>query len=206
MTIAESLGDSRSRCPRSERILVQVSELQKIVYTSLMASLIAVGAYIAIPLPIVPVPIVLQNLFILLAGLLLGSRWGLATMGLYLLAGSMGIPVFAGGKGGLAHFLGPTGGYLVGFAVCAWITGFISERLRPRGYADIVAVAAGVLVVYVFGVPWLKAVTGMEWTKAVLLGMTPFLPGDAIKATAAVLIARAVRPALGQSLEATGKS
>jgi len=104
---------------------MHVNELQRIAYTSLMAALIAVGAYIAIPIPIVPVPIVLQNLFVLLAGLLLGSRWGLASMGLYLLAGSIGLPVFSGGRGGLAHFLGPTGGYLIGFAVEAWLVGFI---------------------------------------------------------------------------------
>ncbi len=180
---------------------MHVKEIQKLVYTSLFAALIAVGAYMAVPIPIVPVPIVMQNLFILLAGLLLGSRYGVASMGLYLLVGSMGIPVFAGGKGGLAHFLGPTGGYLIGFTVCAWLTGFISERFRGRLRADITAVVIGSLTVYVFGVPWLKVVTGMDWTKAVLLGMAPFLIGDAIKATAAILVARAVRPVLERSMD-----
>jgi biotin transport system substrate-specific component len=181
---------------------MQVNELQKLVHASLLAALIAVGAYIAVPLPIVPVPIVLQNLFVLLAGLLLGSRWGLASMGIYLLAGSMGIPVFAGGKGGLAHFLGPTGGYLIGFAVSAYITGLISERFKRCLGTDIAAVVAGSLAAYLFGVPWLKMVTGMEWTKACLVGMAPFLIGDSLKAAAAIIVARAVRPMLARSLEA----
>jgi biotin transport system substrate-specific component len=180
---------------------MQIKELQKTVYASLLAALIAVGAYIFIPIPIVPVPIVLQNLFVLLAGLLLGSRWGLASMGIYLLVGSMGLPVFAGGKGGLAHFLGPTGGYLIGFAACAYITGFISERFKKGMGPDIAAVVAGSLAAYLFGVPWLKFVTGMEWTKACLVGMAPFLIGDCIKAAAAVIVARAVRPMLARSLE-----
>jgi biotin transport system substrate-specific component len=122
-------------------------------------------------------------------------------MGLYLLAGSMGIPVFSGGRGGLAHFLGPTGGYLVGFAVCAYVTGFISERFKRGITTDIAAVVAGSLAAYLLGVPWLKLVTGMEWTNACLLGMAPFLIGDAIKAATAVIVARAVRPMLAHSLE-----
>ena len=70
------------------------SQLRMMVYASLLAALIAVGAYLAIPIG--PVPIVLQNLFVLLAGLLLGSRWGAASVAVYLLAGACGLPVFAG--------------------------------------------------------------------------------------------------------------
>ncbi|MCE5335659.1 MAG: biotin transporter BioY [Desulfobacteraceae bacterium] len=181
---------------------MEIKELQRVVYASLLAALIAVGAYIAIPIPIVPVPIVLQNLFVLLAGLLLGSRWALATMGIYLLAGSMGLPVFSGGRGGLAHFLGPTGGYLIGFTVEAWLVGFISERFKGRLPGDITAVVIGTLMVYAFGVPWLKVVSGMEWSRAVLLGMAPFLIGDIIKAAAAILIVKALRPVVSRSMEA----
>ena len=181
---------------------MQVEEIQKLVNASLLAALIAVGAYMVIPLPIVPVPIVLQNLFVLLAGLLLGSRWGLAAVGIYLLVGAMGLPVFSGGKGGLAHFIGPTGGYLVGFAFCAWLTGFISERGAKSFRTCLLAVLAGSLAVYACGVPWLKVATGMSWAKAWLLGVAPFLLGDAIKAAAALGLARAVRPLLSRGLEA----
>lgn len=172
-----------------------VRDLQQMVYASLMAALIAVGAYTCIPFW-GPVPLVLQNLFVLLAGLLLGSRWGLAAMGIYLLVGAAGMPVFSGGRGGIAHFAGPTGGYLVGFAAAAWLSGWICERF-PRGSAgDIPAVVAGTIVAYLFGVPWLKLVTGMTWEKALLAGMVPFLVGDVLKAVAAVVLARAIRPVM----------
>src|SRR3972149_8733623 len=105
---------------------MSIEKLRWMVLASLWAALTAVGAYIHVPIG--PVPIVLSTLFVLLSGLLLGSRWGLTSMCLYLLVGAIGMPVFAGGKGGLAHFLGPTGGYLFGFLFASWITGFISER------------------------------------------------------------------------------
>jgi biotin transport system substrate-specific component len=175
-------------------------QLQMIVLASLMAALIAVGAYLQIPLPLGPVPLVLQNLFVLLAGLLLGSRWGLTSVGIYLLVGAVGLPVFVGGKGGLAHFMGPTGGYLLGFAVCALVTGYLSGGSQNHTLRDISAVVLGSMVIYVCGVPWLKLAASMSWEKAVLVGMVPFLPGDALKATAAVLLARAIRPMLNYQL------
>ncbi len=176
-----------------------VKDLQRIVYASLIAALVAISAYL--PIPIGPVPIILQNLFILLAGLVLGSRWGLTSMGIYLLIGAIGLPVFNGGKGGLAHFLGPTGGYLIGYALCAFVTGFIAERGKPGTTRDIVAVIVGDLMLFVPGVPWLVAATGMTWNKALLTGFVPFIPGDIIKAAAAVALARAIRPIIHRQLE-----
>lgn len=174
-------------------------DLQRTVYASLLAALVAISAYL--PIPIGPVPIILQNIFILLAGLLLGSRWGLFSMGIYLLVGAIGMPVFTGGRGGLAHFLGPTGGYLIGYACCAYVTGFIAERGKQSIARDTLAVIAGDLMLFVFGVPWLMAVTGMTFEKALLAGMLPFLPGDAIKAAAAVILAKALRPVVNRQLE-----
>jgi len=176
-----------------------IEKLRIMVLASLMAALTAVGAYVHVPIG--PVPIVLSNLFVLLAGLLLGSRWGLASVALYLLVGAIGIPVFAGGKGGFAHFLGPTGGYLFGFALAAWVTGLISERSRGRMILDIVAIVLGVFFIYALGIPWLKAVTKMSWTKTLMVGMVPFLIGDALKAAAAIVLARAVRPILNRQAE-----
>lgn len=167
-------------------------QLKSMVYAALMAALTAVGAYIAVPIG--PVPIVLQNLFVMLAGLLLGSRWGLISIAVYLLAGAVGLPVFAGGTGGIGKFVGPTGGYLLGFAAAAYLIGFISERGRGRVAIDIGAMIVGTLVIYLFGVSWLKVVTGMSVSKAMAVGMFPFLPGDILKIAAAVPIARAIRP------------
>src|SRR4030043_1983259 len=100
---------------------MSIEKLRWTVLSSLMAAMTAVGAYIHVPIG--PVPIVLSTLFVLLSGFLLGSHWGMASMGLYLLVGAIGIPVFAGGKGGFAHFFGPTGGYLLGCVLASWVTG-----------------------------------------------------------------------------------
>ena len=171
-----------------------IEKLRWMVLSSLMAALTAVGAYIYVPIG--PVPIILSTLFVVLTGLLLGSRWGLISMALYLLVGAIGIPVFAGGRGGFAHFLGPTGGYLFGYLISSWITGLISERSNRLLIWDVVAVVIGSLTLYACGVPWLKIVTQMSWQKAVLAGVLPFLIGDAIKASVAVILARSVRPML----------
>ena len=166
------------------------------VLAALMAALTAVGAYIYVPIG--PVPIVLSTLFVILSGLLLGSRWGLISMALYLLVGAIGIPVFAGGKGGFAYFLGPTGGYLFGYLISAWITGLLSERSNRLFVWDVTAVVIGSLILYGCGVLWLKVVTQMSWPKTLLVGVIPFLVGDAIKASVAVILARSVRPMLSR--------
>ncbi len=173
---------------------MSIEKLRMVVLASLMAALTAVGAYIYIPIG--PVPIILSTLFVILSGLLLGGRWGLTSMALYLLVGAIGLPVFAGGKGGFAHLMGPTGGYLFGYLFASWITGFISERSRGRMIIDIFAVIIGSLVLYAVGVPWLKMVTQMSWAKALMVGALPFMIGDAIKASVVLILARSVRPIL----------
>ena len=178
-----------------------IEKLRRIVLASLMAALTAVGAYIYVPIG--PVPIVLSTLFAILSGLLLGSRWGLTSMSLYLLVGAIGMPVFAGGKGGFAHFVGPTGGYLFGYLWASWITGFMSERSRGRMTLDILAVVLGSLTIYLFGVPWLKMVTKMSWQKAWIAGALPFLIGDAIKACVVVILGRSVRPMLNRLFQSS---
>ena len=167
------------------------NDLRKLVLASLFAALTAVGAFIAIPIG--PVPIVLQNLFVMLMGLLLGARWGLAGVAAYLLAGALGLPVFAGGTGGIGRFVGPTGGYLVGYLPSVVIIGWLSARRRPPWLFDALAVLAGTLVLYLCGVSWLKIVTGMTWGKTLMVGMVPFLPGDIAKMAAAVMMAGALR-------------
>jgi biotin transport system substrate-specific component len=110
--------------------------------------------------------------------------------------GAIGIPVFAGGKGGFANFFGPTGGYLLGYMFASWITGVISERSRGLLVLDMFAVLVGSLTIYGLGVPWLKTVTQMSWTKTLAVGVVPFLIGDAIKASVAIILSRSVRPIL----------
>jgi biotin transport system substrate-specific component len=167
------------------------------VFASLMAALIAMGAFLIIPIG--PVPIVLQNLFVLLAGLLLGARWACASLGIYLLAGACGLPVFAGGGGGLGHLVGPRGGYLIGFFFAALVVGYISDRAKGRVWIEIAGMILGSLVIYGLGVPWLKSMLGLSFSKAVAVGMLPFLIGDAIKIAIAIPIARSLRPLMNKA-------
>jgi biotin transport system substrate-specific component len=167
------------------------SHLRMMVYASLFAALTAAGAFLAVPLG--PVPIVLQNLFVFLAALLLGKRWGVWSVAIYLMTGVLGLPVFAGGTGGIAKIAGPTGGYLLGYLPAAFVIGLFSEKLPKRPFFSVLAMIAGAMVVYACGVPWLKAVTGMAWPKALSAGFYPFLPGDALKIAAAIPIARVLK-------------
>lgn len=180
------------------------SQLRMTAYSSLFAASIAVGAFIAIPVG--PVPIVLQNMFVLLAGLLLGPKWGLASVAVYLLAGAVGLPVFAGGTGGLGRILGPTGGYLISYLPAVLVVGLISGKpglkssnlSKKRMIFDLTAMVCGSVIIYAGGVPWLKFVTAMTWGKALSLGMLPFLIGDALKILAAIPIAKALRPIIAK--------
>jgi biotin transport system substrate-specific component len=170
------------------------NQLRMMVYAALFAALTAVGAFLSVPIG--PVPIVLQNMFVYLAGLLLGSRWGLASVGTYLLVGAVGLPVFAGGLGGIGRLVGPTGGYLFGYLPTVFLIGKMARTEAPQMMTDVLAMICGTLVLYACGVTWLKIVSGMPLGKTLALGMYPFLIGDAIKIAAAAAIARALRPVI----------
>lgn len=172
------------------------TSLRMTVYASLMAALTAAGAYLSIPIG--PVPIVLQNLFIFLSGLLLGPVWGTASVGVYLLSGILGLPVFAGGIGGIGKFAGPTGGYLLGFLPAVCVIGFISNVSKTNVVRDLLAMICGSLIIYACGLSWLKILTNMTLGKTLAVGMYPFLPGDALKMAAAVPIAKALRPVINR--------
>jgi len=157
--------------------------------TALFAALTAGGALVSIPVPLSPVPIVLQNLFAVLSGLVLGPLFGAAAAALFLLAGALGMPVFSGASGGIAHIVGPTGGFLIGYALAAFVAGLIAGTPRAAKPAPLVRIVAagfaGFLAVYLLGVPWLKMVAGYDWGKAIAGGFVPFIPGDLIKLIAA---------------------
>ncbi|MGH7550408.1 MAG: biotin transporter BioY [Gemmatimonadota bacterium] len=154
------------------------------------ALLTAIGAFVRIPLPFTPVPITLQTFFVLAAGIYLGGRDAAASQGLYLGLGAAGLPMFAGGSG-LAHLLGPTGGFLLAFPIAAWLVG---RSLRPGdrlGRALIVLVSATGIVL-ALGATWLALVLGVGPNQALALAVLPFLPGAALKIAAATALI--VRP------------
>ena len=169
-------------------------QLRMSVYASLLAALMAVGAYISIPIG--PVPVVLQNMFVFLAPLLLGRRWGLASVAVYLLAGACGLPVFAGGMGGIGRFVGPTGGFLLGYLPAVLVIGLLVSGKRPLFWRDVFAMVIGSVVLYACGLSWLKMILGFTWSKTLAMGMFPFLIGDAFKIVAAAAIAKSLRPVL----------
>ena len=166
--------------------------LRGMAYASMFGALTAVGAYIMIPLP--PVPITLQTLFVNLSGALLGGSLGALSQIVYILLGVIGLPVFAGGKSGIGVLFGPTGGYLIGFVAGAYVIGRLVE-LRPKsGLLWIVgSMAAGIAVVYLCGLLQLMLVAKLSLAKAVAVGLLPPLPGDIAKIVVAALICRKVR-------------
>ncbi len=158
----------------------------------LFAALCAAGAFISLPIPGSPVPIVVQNLFVVLAGLLLGPLEGGLAVLVFLFVGALGFPVFSGGRGGLAHFLGPTGGYLLGYLAAALVAGMLGRR---RGlFWTIVATVTAYLAILALGVLGLHLVKNVDWTKALAIGALPFLPGDGLKAVLTILVALRLGP------------
>ncbi|MBV2144734.1 biotin transporter BioY [Falsochrobactrum sp. TDYN1] len=147
-----------------------------------------------IEVPMIPVPITLQTLIVPLIGALYGWRLGLATVLAWLGEAMIGLPVLAGGAGGIHHFAGSTGGYLVAFPIIAAMTGYLAERGwngQRVGLAFVSFLAANLLCL-ALGALWLSSLIGME--KAVAFGMTPFLAGALIKsALGAAILKAAVR-------------
>ena len=167
------------------------------VRAALFIALITVGSYVVVPLPFSPVPVALQSGFVILAGLLLPLRWAVISVGSYLLLGALGLPLFAGGSGGLAHLVGPTGGYLVGFLPAVAVTAMIA---RDNLFLRAAAALAGTLIVYGVGVPWLALRLAVGAVEAISLGLLPFLPGDAVKIVAATALAEGSRSLLPEEL------
>ncbi|MCP4022411.1 MAG: biotin transporter BioY [Desulfobacteraceae bacterium] len=168
------------------------NQLRMTVYAALFVALIAIGAFIHIPIG--PIPIVLQNMFVLLAGIILGPVWGLACVAIYLFIGICGLPVFSGGHSGIGWILGPTGGYLIAYLPAVVATASISKILGQKFSGNVIAMVAGSVIIYALGVPWLKFAFSMTWTKAFAAGMYPFIIGDCVKVIAAAMIARMLKP------------
>ena len=153
------------------------------------AALTALAAQVSFTLPWTDVPYTLQTGAVLLSGTALGARRGLLAMVLYVVAGAVGLPVYAGGDSGLARLVGATGGYLVGFVVAAWLVGRLAERRWDRSVPYSAALMLlGTAVIYLFGVPVLVLATGMPITNAIWSGAAVFVPWDLAKVAAAAIV------------------
>lgn len=162
---------------------------------AVLAAMLCASAWVSVPLQ--PVPVTFQVLVVVLAALVLPPRWAAASVLAYLVIGASGVPVFSGAKGGLQVLAGPTGGYLWGFVFGAVLGSASTRAMRrariPLAGAD--AAAAILVIACVYALGWLQLSFVMHLTplKALLAGVVPFLPVDALKAAVAVGLAAALR-------------
>ena len=159
--------------------------------------LTAAAAQVSVPLPFTPVPLTLQPMVVLIGGAVLGPRLGMLSQALYLFAGIAGLPVFAASATlpqGPLRLIGPTGGYLMSYPFAAFLTGWLAERGFDRRYVtSVLALAAGLAVIFTFGVSWLAwfaRPVPLGLTVALTTGLYPFIPVDFVK----IAIAAAVLP------------
>ncbi|MBX6394633.1 MAG: biotin transporter BioY [Alicyclobacillaceae bacterium] len=165
------------------------AELRGLVLAALMAAVTGALAYVAVPLPFTQVPISGQNLGVMLSGLLLGPWWGGLSMLFYVVLVALGVPIGAKGHAGLAVILGPTGGYLIGFILGAFVVGWFA-----RGRVSLVkyilgCAIGGAGIVYIPGASWLAYTNHLTAGQAVALGVLPFVIGDLIKSVVASVVA-----------------
>lgn len=166
------------------------ANLRMMTLAALFTALTAICAQISIPIPYVPINLAL--LAIHLAGAVLGPKYSFASVLTYLLLGAAGLPVFAGFRGGIAVFAGNTGGYLLGYSLCALLTGILC-----RGSLSLpelcFGMVPGTLVCYALGTAWLTFAAKLSYSAALAAGALPFLPGDIVKIFLASFLAQRLK-------------
>jgi biotin transport system substrate-specific component len=170
---------------------------RNLVFIALFAALIAALGLIPKVDLASGVPITAQSLGIMLAGTVLGAKRGALAVLLFLALVALGLPLLAGGRGGLGVFTSPTAGFLVGFPIAAFITGLIMEKWRSGNVAVVATLAAaigGIVVLYAFGIAGLAQVLSKSFAESALL-VTPFLIGDAIKAVITGIVTQGIAKA-----------
>jgi biotin transport system substrate-specific component len=159
---------------------------------------VAACAHISLPLPFTPVPLTLQNFAVILVGMALGPVAGFSAMVLYLAEGALGLPVFtpSGGPAGVAHLLGPNGGFLFSYPLAAATAGWVVRAMQPlttRFRSALVAATAATLPIFLFGAAWFAYFAHHSVSAAWSLAVAPFIPGEIVKITAAAGIFRSIQ-------------
>lgn len=165
---------------------------KQMVLIALMTAVTCVLGPLSIPLPFSPVPISLTNFAIFLAIFVLGMKNGTISFIIYLLLGAVGVPVFSSFRGGLQVLAGPTGGYLIGFIFLALIMGFALDHFDRKLVPTIIGMIIGMVVCYAFGTVWLAKLLSLSFKEGLMMGVIPYLAGDAAK----IIIAAIVGPKL----------
>jgi biotin transport system substrate-specific component len=172
-----------------------VSSAIRVTAVLFVTVLTIVAAQVSVPLPFTPVPFTLQPMVVLLGGAALGARLGMSAQILYLALGLAGLPVFAASPilpQGFGRLLGPTGGYLMSYPLAAFVTGYLAQRgLDRRYFTSVLAMAAGLAIVFTCGVLWLAFGAHAGLASAVSAGLIPFIPADIVK----LLLAATILPA-----------
>lgn len=160
---------------------------KRLVYCALFAAVIGIMSQIVIPIQ--PVPLNMAIFAVLLAGGMLGRKFGTLSVVVYILLGIVGAPVFSGFRGGLGVIAGPTGGYVAGYIIIAFITGMGYEKTRKIKYNTLFMIFS-VLLCYAVGTVWFCYVTGNNILSALALCVVPFVPGDIIKVILATIVVK----------------
>ncbi len=177
--------------------------LRKKMLVSLFAALLCVSSYVVIPIG--PVPVTMQVLFVLLAGAILGAEMGALSVVIWIMLGAFGLPVFAGGKAGPMVLFGPTGGYLLGFVICAWIVGMLTRNNSASKLRTGAAMLLGLSIAYIVGLAGFMAsfayflLKPMTIQQALTIAVYPFVPFDLVKVALGAWLAPALISALSRA-------
>lgn len=170
---------------------------KSIVFVALFAAISAISGFLAVPVPGTPVPIVLQNMMVVLSGMLLGPVLGTLSTLLFVVAGILGLPILSGGTGGFAKLMSPTGGFIVGYVISSLVAGLVMERPVYGKKASLIktigAALLGFVVMYIPGILHFMNIMDADLKESLMLCVIPYLPGDLLKLILCVLLSVALR-------------
>lgn len=168
--------------------------VNQLTFTAMMTALLCVLAPLSIP--IASVPISASTFVVYLAAVLLGARYSIICICLYLLLGIIGLPVFAGWGSGIGVILGPTGGYLIGYLLIALFTGLFMRYGKEKISMIAVGMVLGTVACYALGTVWLAYQLSLDAKAAIMAGVIPFIPGDLLKIILCLVIAIPIKKQL----------
>ena len=179
---------------KGEFIFMKKLSIYKMATCAIMAALMCILGPLSIPIG--PVPVTLTNFVIYLAIMLLGMKLSTISFIVYLLLGTIGLPVFSGFSGGVAKLLGPTGGYLIGFILVALVGGLFFEKSKGQPIITGIGMFLGLVIAYILGTAWFVFQMQVDVAYALTVCVWPFVPFDIIKIVIAVIIGKVIRKAL----------
>lgn len=171
---------------------------QDITVMALLTALLCISSFIIIPLPFTTISITAQTLVINLIGLLMSPKKSGTIVGMWILLGAIGLPVFSGGVGGIGKLLGPTGGYIIGYLLAVILISLFKGKRNNTIQYVVVTILVGVIVIYGLGMSWMKISANIDWRAAFVSSVLPFIPLDIAKCIVAVMIAKPLQRVIKQ--------